>query len=375
MSDETKESRQCNCNFSDCPVSVRIKKVLHQFHQIKDIQSQLQHNCQQLIHNILDNEQYSHIKLINDFHHIIYDHNVNDNAKQFNIFHAYLCENKNTLPCNIDHCESAKRYYNRQRTLLGIQNKDDTEENINDIYSLNLLCKMHTYFIHGHHTLQLTDDEYKSIQQTLNEYKEDDQDKINDKRIELTSYKIHAKSQHVSQITPQIYNTKYSPLGQEVMVNCAKIASILDDNGINIDENKLESIFRGKGYHKNNIVDDLCEILLKQNDRNIKLCAIFADELKCDEMNTRLYLYDMILHSIIQKEELNNQNFIKILQFTACKMYPNIKVDEIYKIAVTNNLSVDLFHKKSKAFMTSLKFSNTFKTISNWNKKQWVKIY
>eukprot|EP01084_Bolivina_argentea_P156656 273013_1 len=107
----------CTKSFSECDHSNRIKHMLQQYDKIIcDKTHKSDQQLQNEINNItpISNVTYSHIQLLNDFHHIKYDHNINDNLNEFELFYKYLFDNKAVLKCDILHCKSAKRYYDRR---------------------------------------------------------------------------------------------------------------------------------------------------------------------------------------------------------------------------------------------------------------------
>eukprot|EP01084_Bolivina_argentea_P172067 298065_1 len=88
---------KCNAAFSECPHAMNIKLILERYNKIthdKTYKSgnQLEEKSNDLVNNLLSHAQYSNVKLLNDFYHVKYDHNTNDDAQQFNLFYQYLCD-------------------------------------------------------------------------------------------------------------------------------------------------------------------------------------------------------------------------------------------------------------------------------------------
>eukprot|EP01084_Bolivina_argentea_P185615 320076_1 len=111
---------KCNATFSQCIHSIRIKLVLERYDNIISDKTdksdqQLQNEINDLINNITSSKaSYSNVQMLNDFYHIKYTHNINDDANQFDCFHKYLFDNEDTLKCDISYCQSAKRYYDHR---------------------------------------------------------------------------------------------------------------------------------------------------------------------------------------------------------------------------------------------------------------------
>eukprot|EP01084_Bolivina_argentea_P185094 319200_1 len=178
------EAEHCSKPFIKCSYASRIKSILQKYHKIEcaeDIKTK---------NNVLLNENFSNIQLINDFHHIKYDHNTNEDVNQFNLFNEYLFENKKNeiiLPAN--RCSSSRSYYCRRNRR---SNQVQENENINTL-SAHLLDRIHTYFIHSYHRYQLTPQETNYIENKLNECKQQNPDILNDKKIEIICSVIDKK--------------------------------------------------------------------------------------------------------------------------------------------------------------------------------------
>eukprot|EP01084_Bolivina_argentea_P077003 139597_1 len=207
-------------DFTKCPSAHRIKLLLSEYDKIIDDTSQIeeidiQTKTNKLVNNLLSDKDinYSnvHVKLMNDFYHIKYNHNINDDRTQFDEFHQYLTDNKNKLTCDMNYCKSVERYNRNRNKLLSIQ-LDNTANDNNDIkdqYSLFLLSRIHTFFIHSFETAILTNDEIKYIEGQLDEFKQADDDTLNDKKLALITKIVHQKKQKTISANIPVYNLKY----------------------------------------------------------------------------------------------------------------------------------------------------------------------
>eukprot|EP01084_Bolivina_argentea_P022813 42429_1 len=140
----------CMKPFSQCVHANVIKQILQQYDQIISDKTdksdeQLQNDINKVISNMsVSNISYSNGELLNDFYHVKYDHNINDNTNQFELFYKYLFDNQDVLKCDIMHCKSAKQYYDRLNRSF-----DTYQDNIN-LNSFHLICRIHTYLIHAY---------------------------------------------------------------------------------------------------------------------------------------------------------------------------------------------------------------------------------
>eukprot|EP01083_Nonionella_stella_P035343 96478_1 len=150
---------------------------------------------------------------------------------------------------------------------------------------------------------------------------------------------------------------------------------ILKKNDIPIEAGNLATAFDPYVYDQTQFISDLCDVMWQENDTDVLLAEILHKELNLSNQQTRTMIYELLLYKCVDKHELNNSNFIKILQTTARGLYPNIDCDAIATISHNEKLTGKLFIKGDPQFKNSLKFGKMFKSIDNWNKKQWANIY
>eukprot|EP01084_Bolivina_argentea_P075872 137498_1 len=266
------------------------------------------------------NSNYSCVELLNDFYHIKYNHNTNDDSTEFNIFYRYLCGSE--LQCNIESCDGSRRYYNGR----------DINKNTINSYPLNLICRIHTYFIHSYETATLTQHEIAHI------------------------------------------NNKFITTNHQ-MLDYSTISNMLKNHDIIISAMDLETAFMYHSYHKQQLINDLCAISLNTNDENTLLSNILLNDLQQTDEEKRNIICQLLLHKYIRKDDLNTTNFVNILQMTASKINKRIDMNVIAAIAYNQNLTVKMFEKRETSFKNSIAFAKIFKTTENWKKKEWTNIY
>eukprot|EP01084_Bolivina_argentea_P306560 529756_1 len=374
MTHQQSVDRTCEFEFSTCTSAIRIKTILNKHNRISSDKKAQQHDLKNQISNVmknmlLSNSQYSTLDLMNDFFHIKYNHNSNDDPNQFNLFYAYLFDNDNVLKCDISYCQSAKRYYNRNKRSF----QQDPNKNMNNCYALNLMDRIHSYFIHSYDVSQLNHDEIKYIEQKLDECKQNDEDMLNDKKLEVLSAAMNNKRHNRSIFNDYSDYNKFVTSEYFPSINYKELSAILANNDIKT--NDLATVFEHYGYDKDQLIADLCDILMNKSEDNILLSEIFSNQLKCKNREIRQTMYNTILYEYIKKDDFNQTNFIKILQITALKFIPDVNCEEIAKIAAETNLTGKIFVKGGAEFKNSKQFATIFKSMNNWKKKPWSKIY
>eukprot|EP01084_Bolivina_argentea_P182197 314584_1 len=181
---------------SECAATRRIKAILHssmQFHHI---------NEQEVISDILT--QYNddaNTKLLRDFNHIKYYHQIDTIDEKFDQIYNHLTD-ANTTVCDIKQCKYINVFY---RDRSKITNKYFSTNDNNMKLTLELISRIHMYFIHSYHIDRLTVKERNMIEDSLKEYnnailndeKEAASELVEDKRIELITMIMQKKTKSV----------------------------------------------------------------------------------------------------------------------------------------------------------------------------------
>eukprot|EP01083_Nonionella_stella_P029908 82184_1 len=157
---------QCQHKLSPCNASLGIKRALKQFNAIlsdKTVTSSaaLEKKANELIHN-------ANVQLMNDFYHVKYDHNTNDNEQKLKVFCQFLSDGDNVLQCDFTHCQGARRYLERRHQTssisMALEDTDSKESEVPAFSAFHILSRIHTYFIHQHDLSRLSDHERKYIE-------------------------------------------------------------------------------------------------------------------------------------------------------------------------------------------------------------------
>eukprot|EP01084_Bolivina_argentea_P151888 265051_1 len=113
-----KDSTHFNCQHdlvTECKAAERIKIVLYQFTLIKN--NVTEPEIRQLITDTFDNNYYTNTQLVNDFNHLKYDHNVDDNDFVFAKVFEYMTNDKN-MECDPNKCVHIRRHYKSESKLM-----------------------------------------------------------------------------------------------------------------------------------------------------------------------------------------------------------------------------------------------------------------
>eukprot|EP01084_Bolivina_argentea_P014828 27739_1 len=139
-------------------------EIIHKYHQKTDLQIKIQ----QLLDN---NEHYNATALLDDFLHIKYHHHIQNDEDQFNAMYDYLTKDIN-LKCDVSKCYYIQLHY-RDRTPLSNNILNENIDN-NQTYLIDLISRIHTFFIHSYDVNKLTLKEINYIEQQLHDSKTND---------------------------------------------------------------------------------------------------------------------------------------------------------------------------------------------------------
>eukprot|EP01084_Bolivina_argentea_P183834 317163_1 len=160
--DVFKEQQECkHDNLLTCVSVKRIKYILckSNFNNTNSIHT---------IHNVFVKYAYTNTKLIDDFNHIKYNHYVDDNNLQFAKMYNYFTNGNHNM-CDIIKCKCVDLHY-RDRSKFSTTYFTDNNIEIIDQLILDLVARIHVYFIHSYHTNRLTLKEINAIDEQLKLY-------------------------------------------------------------------------------------------------------------------------------------------------------------------------------------------------------------
>eukprot|EP01084_Bolivina_argentea_P125444 222259_1 len=136
---------KCVCDEKDvikCKSMKRIEFILNLFKQVNNSNENIQY-----LQCIFRKNKYSNTDLINDFYHIKYDHDIDNNNQQFEKIYKYIINNIEII-CDGD-CKYVERHYmdrsKLQNQYIQSDEKNDEQFNVN----MQLISRTHVYFIHS----------------------------------------------------------------------------------------------------------------------------------------------------------------------------------------------------------------------------------
>eukprot|EP01083_Nonionella_stella_P292272 994121_1 len=365
-----------NCdNVLRCVSVSRINILLKRFKSHKDFVQSFQ--------DIFIANDYEYAHLLDDFHHVRYEHNVDNDLDQFDQLHSNLFAASN-LVCDAHACDHIRRYY-QDRTnqgdppkLQSLQNSYFSANDISDIdandrlhHVLQLMVRIHVYFIHSYDINRLSINDFKTIDDEIQLQSTDhglDEDiDTHRQKVEIAA-RILADKRRKLDIPRNVdkFITK-EVASQKNVVHTHAIERLLKDEGISVDATALQDVLKQYDDKKPIFISNLIAVYYKQTD-NVT-----------GNMELSHAVCGCILYKYIEQYELNNAQFIQLSKIIIKRLCPHFtdNIERFVEIAQDPNAKISgkIFIRGSAEFMKCLRFVEIFKEMINDNKKVFTTIY
>eukprot|EP01084_Bolivina_argentea_P271485 461985_1 len=248
-------------DISQCLSAQRIQIILNEFNKIIQIQTHTYDQYSTLIENIFTNNHYSNTDLLNDFHHIKYDHNADDDDIQFQQIYTFFMEPIKDI-CQQKQCKHIQRHFLDRSKLI-----NECTSN-NSSYTLRLISRIHVYFIHSYHINRLTMHEVNRVNEQLDGVRKLDlmddnkqmEELLSAKKIEMETAFIKKKTNKLNIIrnNDKFIAAQDAGYSIENSIDIQKIYQILINHDVFIDEKQLRCAF-AKYEDKNLFVSDIID--------------------------------------------------------------------------------------------------------------------
>eukprot|EP01083_Nonionella_stella_P235141 827135_1 len=265
-------------NTLKCQSINRIKIIVREFNAkcLHKDRSENESNLMDKFESIFITNDYTKTSLLNDFHHIKYTHNADENDDAFSKIYEYITDGIDT-PCDVTQCRFVSRHYRLDRFtmkilqnehILGDETQNNDENNPHDPrHMMDLISNIHVYFIHSYEINRLKMQELRSIHEPTDGSNLND-DSLEDMRLQILTGLIEKKRQKLGikqDVDKYIINS---------VINYAEMQAILHKNSINITIPDLRSAFSAYSnsiYGKNidALIGDLIDAYYALNDTSL----------------------------------------------------------------------------------------------------------
>eukprot|EP01084_Bolivina_argentea_P257421 433695_1 len=301
-----------NCqevNIDACTSVKRIAIILGTFNQIIDNKND---EFEKMINHLFVNNNYTNTQLLNDFHHIKYDHAVDFDEYKFADVYNYMNRNTDKI-CPMKRCHHIQRHYRDRTQLMDEYNLND----MNSKYTFELMSRMHVYFVHSYDTNKLTLKELDNINEQLKLLQsvqldsEDDypdefkHNHLQDKKFEMVTRYLNKKAKRLIVLRNRDRNIENKTDEEQVIntIDDEQICNVLKNNNVLTDAKQIQNVVVKYKNDKNKFINDVIDACYCANSQELelsnKLSKCFLD---LNEQN-KLLIYQTILYKYVQKQE------------------------------------------------------------------------
>ena len=334
--------------FDQCPCAQRIKLILTRYDTIvltkaPKSDETLQQETHQLVHEHVAGANYNNVELLNDTYHLKYAHKTISDSDQFQAFYNFLHGDEQVLQCDINDCRSVKRYYSHRRRS-GKQSSPSVE---GGAYSLYLICRFHSFFVHSYDLSRLTPQEVQVVEQKVAVWDEQlDQDTRDDKKQELLDSELLIKLQKTRDIAGADNHDKWISQGFDNSVNVAKLHEILATQIDGCQFVNVEAALKKHESDETRLLSDVCDFLISDREEHVLLAKLLVEELKCTDQHKRRQIYDDVLYIYFTAHDLDHVNFVKILRIITPQIVCDADCDELATVADEHKMCGKMFMQK-----------------------------
>eukprot|EP01083_Nonionella_stella_P039600 107698_1 len=383
--------RQCEIHpkntLNICQAINRIKIILHALNDdlLRENPHENQSHLMDKFASIFIRNHYTNTSLLNDFHHIKYMHNADDNDGVFAQIYQYFIAEMDTV-CKAKQCRFIRRHY-RDRSVLQNDYKlceethdDDDYSSLDARYMMDLISRIHVYFIHSYHINRFTMHDLCIVEEQTENHGLNE-DALQDRQMQLLTDIMKAKRNIIGiERDNDKFNEPVS-IVQDKHKNCVidylKMQDILHKHNINIILQDLRSAFSAyTGTNaKDTLISDIIDAYYALNDTTLPLSNDISITSLHSDCTHRHTIYRTILFQYFEKRDINAANVIKIAENILTEHYPAIDISEFGKMAMNANINGNTFIKGHQEFKNSRQFAKTFKSINGYKKKDFTNLY
>ena len=321
--------------------------------------------------SVMEKHEYSATKLLDDFHHLQYEHGLNKDDTKFDAAYEFLKECTVENGCDVNECPFMTRHY-RQRGR-----EDGGHHDADDDALINIMAQIHCYFLHSFDINRLTKEERNRVDLELSigsglesledngnhshDVSEDDVDESQSKRLEKINEILVAKSRKREKSRFGRDDRRYRDNDDDEKSGDNQLDFMSMAETVDVDVKVLKE---GLGdYQKdiNRLIGDLIDAVYSENAGKKPLWS------KLDINETEKDMaFSSLLHRYFKNTQLNTTNLLNMSKVIIMRKHLMIDIDAFVDVVTTNGIDGRLFDKTAKdSYQNNGTFSNRFKGIAD----------
>lgn len=285
-----------------------------------------------IINTMLKIRGYSVTKLLDDVHHLKYEHEVDENDNRFDIAYDFFKGTTSNNGCDIDQCPLFERHHRdrgRQRIGHKMEDKDDL--------LMDTLSMIHCYFVHSYETQRFTKAErYRIMRITGSKTWDSAQTILEDDSVESVSTAL------MNQITPIVRskrNVGRRRFRDEDQINDDFAAMSLS---VGVDEQVLRAGLRRYGQNRNRLISDLIDVVYGEKAEYTAIWQRLRIKITSDQ---KRIVFSDILYKHFECTQLNTQNLLKLFGFIIGRKRLQIDVGRLRAVVIRDHIDGKMFDK------------------------------
>ena len=328
------------------------------------------HSVIETLKSIIEKYQYCATKLLDDLHHLQYEHRLNDDDAKFDeAFHFF----KNCMPengCNVNECPFVMRHY-RVRGR-----EDDVYHNGTDGVLLDTLAQIHCYLFHSFDINRLTKEERDRVNMELSvgiglnpldtddnhsDNHSDDDNLSQSKRLKKINEILAAKSEVLRFIRD---DRRYRDnVAERELSADQSIDFVMMAQKANIEEMVFKEGLSEYDNDRHRLISDLIDVVYAEDNMYTK--SEIWHKLKVSD-NEKASVFRSVLHGHFKSTQLNTDNLLKASKVFIARKGLQIDINALIDVVTTNGVDGRMFDKTvSDCYQNNGTFSKRFKGVAN----------
>ena len=319
----------------------------------------------------LDEHDYSVTKLLDDLHHLKYEHNIDGNDDRFDAAYDFFKDSMTGNVCDIDKCPFIQRHHRdrgRQRNVHQIEDKEDL--------LMDTMAMIHCYFLHSFETQRFTKEERQrmikltdsvSWASVKNVIVSDDIDDGKDHEEDSDDDEDSIYGLLMTTVT-EIVTSKRQKGRNRFRHDNEDEKVVMDDNTVDftamsvlvgIDEVILKEALSEYQNDQNQLIGALIDVVYGEKCQEMEIWSKLKVEADDKSKTFRAALFDHF-----QCLQLNTPNLIKMFRFIIDRKRLQIDIEGMEEVVTSNDIDGRLFDKSdSEHYQNNGTFAKRFKGI------------
>ena len=334
----------------------------------------------QSLYSILEERDYTVTKLIDDLHHLKYDHHIDGDDVSYDAAYEFFKDSATENQCDIDGCCFVERHYRDRGGQDNGQKMEDQDDLLMDIMSM-----IHSYFIHSFDTQRLTKNERQSIMNMAGStsWKIVNDTICSDDIIDDTNRDEDDEKQSVNLLlmnkVTEILATKKrrgrrrfldndddENVADEVVLDFAAMAS-----AIGVEEKALSDGLSEYKSDRNKLIGDLIDVVYGDDIGKLPIWSLL--QMDDDAKGT---LFRKALYGYFHCFQLNTDNFTKLCRYIVERKRLHIDPEQMEKMLDSNNIDGRMFDKgDAEYYQNNGSFAKRFREIPDCKEQHVRQLY